>query len=850
MASIPDKPSLVGLETRWDADWDARGIYRFDRSKSRDVIYSIDTPPPTVSGSLHLGSAFGYIQTDALARFQRMRGHEVFYPMGWDDNGLPTERRVQNYYGVRCDPTVPYDPTADPPASVDSTPRPISRPNFIELCRRLTEEDERVFERIWRSLGLSVDWTLTYATISDRARRVAQREFLRNLRRGEAYTSEAPTLWDVDFGTAVAQAEMEDRETPSALYRIGFLRADGGAPVAVETTRPELLPSCVALVTHPDDDRHRSLVGGEVISPLFGVGVPVVAHRLAEPEKGSGIAMICTFGDTTDVTWWRELGLPLRVVVQRDGRLQPEVPPWLTGRGAEAWSELGGKTTAQARDRIVDLLRSSGDLVGEARRITHPVKYFEKGDRPLEIVTSRQWYIRNGTHDPQLRQALLGRGRELRWHPDLMRVRYEHWVEGLNTDWLISRQRFFGVPFPVWYRLDDGARPLWDDVILPDEDRLPVDPQSEVPPGYTEADRGRRGGFLADPDVMDTWATSSLTPQIICGWVEDPDLFDRTFPMNLRPQGPEIIRTWLFSSVLRSHFEHGTLPWSDAFINGWIVDPDRKKMSKSRGNVVTPSSLVEQYGADGLRYWACRAAPGADTTIDEAQMKNGRRLAVKLLNASKFVLGVSSGGGSTAPVTELVDRAMLAKLADVVDDATTSFESYSYHQALARSETFFWQLCDDYLELVKDRAYGEGAAAASAQAALSTALSTVLRLFAPILPFASEEVWSWWRSGSIHRASWPAGGELRALAADADPSILDVAGEVLTAVRRAKTVEKRSLRQPVASLIVEDLPDRLLALRAAEADLRQAGSIAQLVLREAPEPSITVDLGLSEPAAS
>jgi valyl-tRNA synthetase len=845
MAFIPDKPSLVGLEAKWDAEWDARGTYRFDRSKARDVTYSIDTPPPTVSGSLHLGSAFGYIQTDALARFQRMRGREVFYPMGWDDNGLPTERRVQNYYGVRCDPTVPYDPAAEQAAGGDSTPRAISRRGFIELCRRLTEEDEKVFERVWRSLGLSVDWTLTYATIGDRARRVAQRAFIRNLRRGEAYASEAPTLWDVDFGTAVAQAEMEDRETPSALHRISFHRADDGSPVVVETTRPELLPSCVALVTHPDDERYRSLVGTEVVSPLFGVRLPVVAHRLADPQKGSGIAMICTFGDTTDVTWWRELGLPLRVVMQRNGRFQSAVPAWLSGRGAEVWSELGGKSTAQARARIVELLRSSGDLAGEPQRIIHPVKYFEKGDRPLEIVTSRQWYIRNGAHDPELRMALLGRGRELKWHPDFMRVRYEHWVEGLNNDWLISRQRFFGVPFPVWYRLGGDGQPLWDEVIVADEDMLPIDPQSHVPPGYTEDDRGRPGGFVADPDVMDTWATSSLTPQIICGWVEDPDLFGRTFPMNLRPQGPEIIRTWLFSSVLRSHFEHDSLPWSDAFINGWIVDPDRKKMSKSRGNVVTPSSLVEEHGADGLRYWACRAAPGADTTIDEPQMKNGRRLAVKLLNASKFVLRVSSGGGSTAPVTELVDRAMLARLADVVDDATATFESYNYHQALARTETFFWQLCDDYLELVKDRAYGEGTAASSAQSALSTALSTVLRLFAPILPFASEEVWSWWQSGSIHRASWPTSGRLRGLAADADPAILDVAAQVLAAVRKAKTSERRSLRQPVARLTVEDTSDRLVALRAAEADLRQAGSIAELVLREAPEPSITVDLGLS-----
>jgi valyl-tRNA synthetase len=832
MASVPEKPSLDGLETRWDAVWQEQGTYRFDRTRPRADVYAIDTPPPTISGALHLGSVFGYIQFDAIARFQRMRGRAVFFPMGWDDNGLPTERRVQTHYGVRCDPTMPYDPALRVSPG-DKGQRPVSRPNFVELCHRLTVELEEDFEAQWRRLGMSVDWSLTYATIDDRARRVSQYAFLRNLERGEAYASEAPTMWDVDFSTAVAQAEFEDRTVEGAYHRLRFARP-GGDVVEIETTRPELLPSCVALVTHPDDERYRDVVGTEVTTPLFGVTVPVVAHRLADPSKGTGIAMICTFGDTVDVVWWRELGLPVRSVIGRDGRFATATPAWLGN--PEQWGELAGRTVAQARRRIVELLRESGDLVGEPTQIRHEMKFYEKGDRPLEIVTSRQWYFRNGAHDPALRDRLIERGRELHWHPAFMRARYEHWVAGLNTDWLVSRQRYFGVPIPVWYPVGPDGEPQWDAPIRPDLASLPIDPQTDTPPGFRAEQRGRPGGFVADPDVMDTWATSSLTPQIATGWPDDPDLFGRTFPMDLRPQGPEIIRTWLFSTVVRAELEHGALPWRHALLNGWILDPDRKKMSKSIGNVMTPMPLADQYGADGVRYWACRAAPGTDTSAEQTQMKVGRRLAVKLLNASKFVLGL---GTDHSEITEGLDRAMLAQLAGIVEEATAEFGAYHYHRALDRTETFFWQFCDDYLELVKQRAYGDDAPARSARAALSTALDTLLRLFAPFLPFVTEEVWSWWRDGSVHRTSWP---DPAALRTGADPAVLDVVGDVLAQVRKAKSAERRSQRSAVSRLIVADAADRLAALRVGEVDLRRAGHVQDLVIREADERSVTVEL--------
>jgi valyl-tRNA synthetase len=845
--SVPEKPSLDGLEDKWAARWDADRTYAFDRSKTRDQVYAIDTPPPTVSGSLHVGHVFSYTHTDTIARFQRMRGREVFYPMGWDDNGVPTERRVQNYFGVRCDPSLPYDPTFVPPEKPGKQEIPISRQNFVELCDRLVIEDEQKFEELWRTLGLSVDWSMTYTTIGERARRASQRAFLRNLARGEAYQSEAPTLWDVDFRMAVSQAELEDRELPGAYHGVRFAGTDGEADIVIETTRPELIPACVALVAHPDDERYSPRFGHEVATPLFGVRVPVLCHPLADPEKGSGIAMICTFGDTTDVVWWRELQLPTRTAIGRDGRLLPEPPDW--GAAADdadtRYAEIAGKTAKQAQARIVELLAESGDLVGEPKPITHPVKFYERGDRPLEIVSSRQWYIRNGGRDPELREQFLARGRELAWHPAHMRSRYESWVEGLNSDWLISRQRYFGVPFPLWYPLDANGEVDYAHPITPDEARLPIDPTSDVPAGYAEDQRGKPGGFVADPDVMDTWATSSLTPEIAAGWEEDPDLFARVFPMDLRPQAFEIIRTWLFSTIVRAHFEFGCLPWSDAAISGWVLDPDRKKMSKSKGNVVTPMEPIRQFGADSMRYWAASGRPGVDTAVDEGQMKVGRRLAIKILNASKFALGVM--GDDVIPpdaVSEPLDRSMLASLAALVAHATASFEGYDYARALDSAERFFWSYCDDYLELVKGRAYGGSgdAGVRSAGAALALALDTLLRLFAPHMPFVTEEVWSWWRDGSIHRAPWPETDDLAAFASG-DATVYPAAAAVLGEIRKAKSEAKRSMRTDVTRAVVHAPAELLRSLEPAIADVRDAGRIVgEVEMVEADELAVEVTL--------
>jgi valyl-tRNA synthetase len=885
--NVPERPTLDGLEAKWSAAWDRDDVYRFDRSAPRERVFAIDTPPPTVSGSLHVGHVFSFTHTDTIARYQRMRGKVVFYPMGWDDNGLPTERRVQNYFGVRCDPSVAYDPDfAPPPEPSAKEPVSISRPNFVELCLRLTETDEQAFEALWRTLGLSVDWSMTYATIGRVAQRISQRSFLGLLARGEAYQLQAPTLWDVDFQTAVAQAELEDRERPGAMHRVRFGHADGagsaGAGAAVgdiliETTRPELIPACVALLAHPEDARWSGLVGGDALTPLFRTRVPVLSHPLVEPDKGTGLVMVCTFGDLTDVTWWRELSLPVRAVLGEDGRLR-DVPwgesGWESQNVAAArasYEQLRGRSVNQARRRIVELLAESGELIGEPEPVNRAVKFFEKGERPVEIITSRQWFFKTVEH----REELIARGRELEWHPPYMRARYEDWVNGLTGDWCVSRQRFFGVPFPVWYPLDESGTVLYEQPIPAATERLPVDPSTDVPDGYAPEQRGQPGGFAGDPDVMDTWATSSLTPQIAGMAGEDTsDLFGRVFPMDMRPQAHDIIRTWLFTTILRSHLDADALPWRVAALSGWVLDPDRKKMSKSKGNVVTPMHLLEEHGADAVRYWAANGRPGTDTAFDAQQMKVGRRLAVKLLNASKFALTdlptTPSGGGAPGEaLTSPLDRALIARLAVVVEDATASLEGYDYARALQHTEERFWWFCDYYLELVKGRRYDSAvdpAGAASVSRALCLSVSVFQRLFAPFLPFVCEEVWSWWQPGSIHLAPWPDAAELTTASGGGAPDLrsveldregevgegetvaieedeaLAIAAEVLSEVRKAKSQAQRPMRAPVRLVRVHDSPARLSALRLGLGDLLQAGAIEQLEPVESDEFAVEVTL--------
>ncbi|NUN95722.1 MAG: valine--tRNA ligase [Candidatus Omnitrophica bacterium] len=847
---LPKNYETDATEAKWRESWKSCSLYAWDPSRGREETFAVDTPPPTVSGSLHMGHLFSYSHQDFIVRFQRMRGKNIFFPIGWDDNGLPTERRVQNLYNVKCDARLHYDPGFKGERGGKGNPVPVSRKNFIELCDRVTKEDEEAFRRLWTRLGLSYDWDQEYATIDRHCRGVSQRSFLELLAKGEIYQAERPVMWDVDFQTAIAQAEVADKEKKSAFHYLRFRIEGGGDPghVVIATTRPELLAACVAVLAHPEDERYKRLFGKRAITPMFNVPVPIEADPLADPEKGTGIVMVCTFGDQTDVEWWRKFNLPLRQIVGRDGRLLP-VRFGQTGWESldpdfanDVYSELQGLSVQQAQKKIIEVAENLPDAIDRPKlEITHSVKIFEKGDRPLELIPTRQWFGKI----LDKKAELIEQGRKIRWHPAHMGTRYEHWVEGLNQDWCLSRQRYFGVPIPVWYRIGEDGQVQYDQRLLPDPDELPVDPLDDVPSGFKEEQRDQPGGFTGDPDVLDTWATSSLSPQIATHWVFEKDRHAKLFPMDIRPQSHEIIRTWAFYTILKAYAHEGEIPWRNVVISGWILDPDRKKMSKSQGNVVTPEPLLDQFGADSVRYWAGRARLGVDTAYDEQVFKVGKKLCTKIFNAGKFVLGRFEGIDSTllGPekiVTE-IDRAMIAELRPVIERATTAFEEFDYAQALSLTEDFFWRtFCDNFLELVKPRTYDEGLTVGrlSAAATLRLVHRTIVRLFAPFLPFLCEEVWHWCYSGdmgmhdSVHRSPWPTLAEFEGVSAPSHPAIFESTLAVIEAVRKEKSDKQLSMKAEVARARVAAKAETSELTRACMEDVRRMLSIANLEIAE------------------
>ena len=863
MKEIPKKYQYREAEERWGRQWEEWGVYRYDPSCTREQTFVVDSPPPTVSGSLHVGHVFSYTHQDLLVRYQRMLGKNIAYPMGWDDNGLPTERRVQNVFGIKCNPHLAYDKemTFNPAEAVAKAgsgkkkaaaeQKEVSRPNFIEACAALTSEDEKAFEELWRQLGLSIDWNLVYATIDDHCRKTSQKSFLDMMAKGRVYHAELPTAWDTGFGTAVAQAEMTDKEIDGKFHDLQF-DIEGGGHFIISTTRPELLGACIAVVAHPDDERYQPYFGKTAVTPLYKAHVPILASEHADPEKGTGILMVCTFGDSADVEYWRKSKLPLRQLIGRDGRIlsvdysaapfQSEDP----AAANAAHAQLAGLFVKQARAKIVELLREAGALIGEPRPIKHAVKYYEKGEFPLEFVTARQWFVRI----LDAKEELLAKARQVQWHPEHMRTRIEHWIDGLQYDWCISRQRFFGVPFPVWYKLDANGNPDYDHPIVASEDMLPVDPMSQAAPGFEESQRGVPGGFTADPDVMDTWATSSLTPQIVSRWADDPERHAKLFPMDIRPQSHEIIRTWAFYTIVKAWLHDNDIPWKHVVISGWILDPDRKKMSKSQGNVITPKHYLDEFSADAVRYWSARARLGADTIFEEKLFDAGRKLTTKLFNASRFVISQldSDEGGrerwTREYVTDPLDIAMLARLRAVVAEATESFNRFESANALQVTENEFWNFCDNYVELVKRRSYEaeDTPGRRSAKAALNIALRAFLRLFAPFLPYITEEIWSWrfaaseGRERSVHTSPWPTVEELAAAqpqegeAGKKEGDVYGCATEVLSQIRQAKTRAQKKLRWPVERLSVRGLYEDLAALGEVLNDVQLAGSAENAVV--------------------
>ena len=863
---LPKKYKPKEIEIKWAEKWESDKEYRYDPSVPRENTFVVDTPPPTVSGSLHMGHVFSYSQTDMNVRYQRMLGKNIFYPMGWDDNGLPTERRVQNQFAIQCEPTLPYKEDWNPtpaPKKVRELEK-VSRKNFLEACSLQTEEDEKKYEALWRRLGLSIDWDQNYSTVGEHCRKISQNSFLDLYKKGFIYAVESPVLWDTTFQTAVAQAEVEDREKHGNFHDIRF-QVEGGGDFIISTTRPELLAACIAVVAHPDDQRYKGLFGKNARTPLYDGIVPIIPAEHADPEKGTGIMMICTFGDVADVDFWRAEKMPMRQIIGRSGRLVPVdfgEEPYKSGSveaANAAYKEIEGLYAKQARTKVKEMLEASGALVGELKPTEQAVKFYEKGDQPLEFVSTRQWFIKILDH----KEELLAQGRKVQWHPEFMLKRFEQWVEGLNQDWCISRQRFFGVPFPVWYPvLEEGELDFTNPIFAP-ESALPVDPQSDCPEGFKEEQRGKPGGFAGDTDVMDTWATSSLTPQISSHWGLDEKRHQKLFPADLRPQAHEIIRTWAFYTITKSWMHEKAIPWHHAAISGWVVTPDRQKMSKSKGKAVTPEGLLEEYSADALRYWSARAKLGQDTIYDENVFKVGHRLAMKIFNASKFTLmqlqaaeaDSSIGSWNLADVSQPLDKAWIARMRTLLGSASNSFEAFQYSAVLLEVESAFWDFCDNYLELVKNRAYegSDASARKSAVATLEWTLKAFLRLLAPFLPYITEEVWSWRfakseGAASIHKAPWPTEEELP-LPSEQNGTDFDAARTVLDKIRAEKAAEKKSIKWPVTSLRIAGEAATIEAVKRVLNDVISAGNVSlsavDLQAEEAPL-KVEVVLGTSD----
>jgi valyl-tRNA synthetase len=807
--SFPKRYDAAQSERRWQEQWAREQIYEFRPDDTRP-IFAIDTPPPTVSGELHVGHVYSYVQAEAMARFWRMQGLNVYYPFGFDDNGLPTERFVERSRNIRA--------------------RDVGRAAFIAACLEVSREVEDRFEELWKSLGFSVDWRMRYSTIDPHARRTSQWSFLDLYRKGRVYRAQAPNPWCVECQTAIAQAEIDDAERTTNFYTLAFAIADTSAPgddpstrpvITIATTRPELLPACVAVFVHPDDARYRELVGREAIVPLVGRRVPVLADPGADPEKGTGAVMCCTFGDTADVAWWRAHDLPLIPLVTRQGRL------------GDAGGAYAGLTLREARERIVEDLRESGALTGE-RETQQTVRIHERCKTPLEILETSQWFIRV----LDAKEELLAAGGRITWRPAHMHARYEHWVRNLSWDWSISRQRFYGVPFPLWHCERCGA------AVLADEAQLPVDPTTDAPPracacGSTD--------LRPEEDVMDTWATSSVSPQIAGRMLEAPELFGRLFPMQLRPQAHDIIRTWAFYTIAKAHFHHGEIPWETVMISGHGLDPSGHSIHKSLGNSpIAPHTLIGRHGADAVRYWACGGAVGADQLVNEEAMRQGARLITKLWNASRFIaqhLGQADGGPATGDRDATLlpaDRALLSWLQRLVGRATASFRAYEYAAARDATERFFWAtLCDNYLELVKERLYdGTPDERRAAQETLARTLLATLKLLAPIMPHVTEEIYQQLFAegegmGSIHLSAWPA----------ADETLIDAEAErcgealfaIASAARRYKTANQRGLGTALERLGVAAADARLLAmLESSATDLRSVTRAAEIAFAAAP----------------
>ncbi|WCR58346.1 valine--tRNA ligase [Wolbachia endosymbiont of Ctenocephalides felis wCfeJ] len=787
---LEEKYSFKEVEDKYNILWENSKVYQWNGEK--DNTFTIDTPPPTISGKLHIGHIFSYCHTDFIARFQRMLGKDIFYPIGFDDNGLPTERLVEQTYKTRA--------------------KEVGREKFVEMCHEVIEKSKQEFKELFKSVGISYDWSLEYHTISKETVTLSQMSFIDLYNKGYAYRKMQPILWDPVDKTAIAQAEIEDKVFESSLNTIVF-STEENEQIKIATTRPELLPACVAVFCHPEDARYTHLIGKTATVAITEEKVPIIADDKVKIDKGTGLVMCCTFGDELDIYWQQKHNLPMKIVIDQDGRMNLRDVIPVRGQKKEEWipvsatqmtgdilNEISGLKVKEARKRMIEILTERGLLI-ESTNISHSVKCAERSGAPLEILPTYQWFIK--TLDQKVQ--VLDKVKECNWHPNNMRKRMEVWIEGLNWDWCISRQRYFGVPFPAWYSKRKGEE---GKIILPEVKDLPVDPLKDLPKGY------RKEEVTPDQDVMDTWATSAITPQLnalaVSGEFCLPGhRYDKIFPADLRSQSHEIIRTWAFYTILKAHYHANSLPWKNIMISGWCLADDKKKMSKSKGNVITPHVMLDTYGADVVRYWAANSKLGVDTVYSENIFRIGKRLVTKLWNASKFVsmfiekhqtLSINS-------VSETMDKWILSKLYKVIEKATNSLLQFEYCEALGAAEEFFWKdFCDNYLELAKKRAYGDGInseASLSAKQSLAYVLNIILRLFAPFLPYITEEIYHQLYSyNSVHnKSNWPSKEEL--IYDKHSEEMGDNLVQILNLVRKVKADNNVSVKHLIKKLTIK-----------------------------------------------
>ncbi|MFV9891335.1 MAG: valine--tRNA ligase [Rickettsia conorii subsp. raoultii] len=797
MKEFPKNYNFTENEKKWQQIWQEKQIYAYNPNVAKEETYVIDTPPPTVSGQLHIGHVYSYTQTDFIVRLQRMMGKNIFYPMGFDDNGLPTERLVEKQQQIKA-----YN---------------MDRSEFIQICEEVVESEEEKFRSLFNQIALSVDWSLEYQTISPLSRKISQMSFLDLVQKEEIYRANQPILWDPVDGTALAQADIEDKEKTSFMNYITF-KTEQGDPLTIATTRPELLPACVAVFYHPDDGRYKHLAGKSAITPLFNEQVPLLADPLVQQDKGTGLVMCCTFGDQTDITWWKTHNLPLKTIITKKGTID-----------FQHETSIDGLKIKEARTKIIDILKEQ-ELLIKQEDITHTVKCAERSGTPLEILTVPQWFVKTISH----KEELLKRANELNWHPKNMKMRLENWINAISWDWCISRQRYFGVPFPVWYskRVGEEGKILYADVT-----QLPIDPLKDLPMGYSKEE------VEPDYDVMDTWATSSVSPQLSTHGISDDfavnkDRHDKLFPMDLRPQAHEIIRTWAFYTILKAHLHQNTLPWKNIMVSGWCLAEDRSKMSKSKGNVLVPETLLEQYGSDVIRYWSANSKLGADTAYSEDVMKNGKRLVNKLWNAAKFVsihfdkLKGEDKKASLLDVKEKItnefDKWMVNKLVELVKLATNELQNYEYANAMHLTEKFFWVVfCDNYLEISKTRSYDEENKNPQGQYSsiltLYHVMQTLLKLFAPFMPYITEELYQiLYSENSIHvKGSWVNYSDLNY---EIDAKGAEGLLEILDIIRKFKAEKNLSIKAPIKLLEVSGI---VLSAELAE-DLKNVTSAEEI----------------------